>query len=52
MDTIISSSTNISFLLDKSIDVVFISNFFEHLKSKGEIRDTLLEIFQVLKWGE
>jgi|SRR5208337_2802281 len=43
------SSTNLGFLPNNSIDVVFMSNFFEHLNSKDEIIGTLKEAYRVLK---
>lgn len=44
-------STNLPKELSDKIDVVFTSNFFEHLDSKNELIDTLKEIFRVLKPG-
>lgn len=37
--------------LTSKVDVVFTSNFFEHLDSKNELIDTLKEIHRVLKPG-
>jgi ubiquinone/menaquinone biosynthesis C-methylase UbiE len=48
VDVIISSSTDLSQINEKSIDVVFISNFFEHI-SKENIVKTLKEVYRVLK---
>jgi len=45
----IGKSTNLSFLADKSVDLVFMSNFLEHLKTKEEIKKSLTEIRRVLK---
>jgi ubiquinone/menaquinone biosynthesis C-methylase UbiE len=42
-------STELSFLPDVSVDICFMSNFLEHLKTKEEIIETLFEIFRVLK---
>jgi SAM-dependent methyltransferase len=42
-------STEISTVLDSDIDIVFMSNFLEHLKTKDEILKTLSEIYQILK---
>lgn len=42
-------SSDLSFLPDASVDVCFMSNFLEHLKTKEEIIETLFEIFRVLK---
>lgn len=36
---------------DNSLDVVFTSNFFEHLPSKRDLRDTLLQAFRCLRPG-
>jgi ubiquinone/menaquinone biosynthesis C-methylase UbiE len=44
----ISSSTDMKQIKDGSIDVVFISNFFEHL-NKNEIIKTINEIYRVLQ---
>jgi ubiquinone/menaquinone biosynthesis C-methylase UbiE len=46
-----SSSTDLSFLADNSVDTVFMSNFLEHLRKKEEIVKTLLEAFRVLRPG-
>lgn len=44
-------STNLPKELTGKIDVVFTSNFFEHLDSKNELIDTLKEIRRILKPG-
>lgn len=44
-------STSMPKSLEKKIDVVFVSNFFEHLDSKNELIDTLKEVHRVLKPG-
>jgi ubiquinone/menaquinone biosynthesis C-methylase UbiE len=44
-------STNMPKKIEKKIDVVFVSNFFEHLDSKNELIDTLKEVHRVLKPG-
>ena len=44
-------STNLPKSLSSKVDVVFVSNFFEHLDSKNELIDTLKEIHRVLKPG-
>ncbi len=49
VDVVIGPSTDLSFLKDNSVDVVFMSNFLEHLVSKDDIVKTLLETFRVLK---
>ena len=46
-----TSSTNLSFLADESIDVVFTSNFLEHLRTKEEALQTFNEVHRVLKKG-
>lgn len=42
-------STNMPKSLTGKVDVVFTSNFFEHLDSKNELIDTLKEVHRVLK---
>jgi len=44
-------STKLPKSLSSKVDVVFVSNFFEHLESKNELIDTLKEIHRVLKPG-
>ncbi len=44
-------STSLPKELSGKVDVVFTSNFFEHLDSKNELIDTLKEIHRVLKPG-
>lgn len=44
-------STNLPKSLTSKVDVVFTSNFFEHLDSKSELIDTLKEAHRVLKPG-
>lgn len=44
-------STDLSCFQDMSIDVVFASNFFEHLKDKKELAVTLKEVYRTLKNG-
>jgi len=44
-----SNASVLSFISDDSIDVVFLSNFSEHLKSKDEIIATFLEIKRILR---
>jgi SAM-dependent methyltransferase len=46
-----ASSTNLSFLADESIDVVFTSNFLEHLRTKEEALQTFNEVHRILKKG-
>ncbi|MBN3039160.1 MAG: methyltransferase domain-containing protein [Candidatus Omnitrophica bacterium] len=45
----VSSSSSLSFLSESSMDIVFMSNFLEHLKDKEEVLKTLTESFRVLK---
>lgn len=44
-----TSSTDLSFLADESVDVVFTSNFLEHLRTKEEALQTFNEVHRVLK---
>jgi SAM-dependent methyltransferase len=46
-----ASSTDLSFLTDESIDVVFTSNFLEHLRTKEEALQTFNEVHRILKKG-
>ena len=46
-----ASSTNLSFLADESVNVVFTSNFLEHLRTKEEALQTFNEVHRVLKKG-
>jgi len=46
-----SPSTEISFLGDESVDVVFTSNFLEHLRNKEEVLRTFGEVYRILKPG-
>jgi len=48
IEVIISKSTNLSHFKNDSVNVVFASNFLEHLNSKEEILNTLKEIFRIL----
>jgi SAM-dependent methyltransferase len=48
---IVASSSDMSPIADGSIDVVFTSNFFEHLPSKNELVATLNECRRVLREG-
>ncbi|MBI3341969.1 methyltransferase domain-containing protein [Candidatus Curtissbacteria bacterium] len=51
VQTIIALSTKLPKSLYGSVDVVFVSNFFEHLSSKEELAKTLLQIGKILKKG-
>lgn len=44
-------ATNLSPIEDQSVDVVFTSNFFEHLASKDELDVVLSEALRVLRRG-
>lgn len=46
-----ASSTDLPAELDGQVDVVFVSNFFEHLDDKNELMSTLGEIHRVLRPG-
>lgn len=43
-----TSADNISTISDGSIDVVFVSNFFEHLKNMDELEKVMAEIKRIL----
>lgn len=51
VEVYISSATTLSFLLDNSVDVVFMSNLLEHMRSKNEVFKVLLETHRLLKQG-
>jgi len=51
VETIIAWSHDMQGVADKSVDVVFVSNFFEHLPDKQAFLDTLAEIRRVLRPG-
>ena len=42
-------STDLAFLSDGCVDVVFMSNLLEHMESKAGILATLAEVYRVLK---
>ncbi|MBU0686410.1 MAG: class I SAM-dependent methyltransferase [Candidatus Margulisbacteria bacterium] len=46
-----ANSNNLSFLDNDTVDVVFMSNFLEHMANKFEINRTLTEIHRVCKIG-
>lgn len=46
---LISPSTKLPHHLANKIDVVFVSNFFEHLSSKEELSKTLIELKKILR---
>jgi len=46
---ITASSTRLPIRLTSTADVVFVSNFFEHLSTKDELAITLNEIYKILK---
>ncbi len=48
VETVLSGSTDMGQVNDASIDIVFTSNFFEHL-SKEDMIKTLREVYRVLK---
>lgn len=47
VEVFVRSASHLDFLPDSSIDVTFMSNFLEHLKSKEEVLEVLLEIYRV-----
>ena len=49
-EVIITSSTDLSAIPSKSVDIVFVSNFFEHLE-RPDITATMREIARVLRPG-
>lgn len=51
VQVVIAWSHDMHDIADASVDVVFVSNFFEHLPSKAAFIDTLREIRRVLKIG-
>lgn len=48
---VVASSTQMSVIEAESVDVVFVSNFFEHLPDKTAFMKTLNEIYRILKDG-
>lgn len=44
-------ATKLNFLQDNSVDIVFMSNFLEHLKNKDEVLEVLLEVHRICKPG-
>jgi ubiquinone/menaquinone biosynthesis C-methylase UbiE len=51
VEFILARSDDMAQVPENSIDVVFVSNFFEHLPNKRAFMDTLVEIKRVLKPG-
>jgi ubiquinone/menaquinone biosynthesis C-methylase UbiE len=51
VDVFNCSASHIDGLADNSVDVVFMSNFLEHLKSKQEVLEVLLEMHRVCRLG-
>lgn len=51
VEVLLTSSEDLSSLDDASVDVVFTSNFFEHLPNKNALLRTLEEAHRVLKPG-
>ena len=51
VQVVIAWSHDMQGVVDESVDVVFVSNFFEHLPSKSAFLDTLREIRRVLRRG-
>lgn len=50
-EVLVTASTDLSGIDDGSVDVVFTSNFFEHLPTKPDLVQTLLECNRVLRDG-
>jgi len=44
-------ATKLSFLQANSVDITFMSNFLEHLKTKDEVLEMLLEVHRICKPG-
>lgn len=51
MEAFSCPATNLGFLPDNSVDITFMSNFLEHLKTKEEVLEVLSEIHRVCKSG-
>jgi SAM-dependent methyltransferase len=51
VEVVIAASTAMSAVASSSVDVVFVSNFFEHLPSTESLLGTLAEIKRVLRPG-
>lgn len=51
VETVIAWSHDMQGVASESVDVVFVSNFFEHLPDKQAFLDTLTEIKRVLRKG-
>ncbi len=51
VEVVIAASTSMSGVQSESVDVVFVSNFFEHLPSTEALLGTLAEIRRVLRPG-
>ncbi len=47
--TLICSSTNLPKYINSKMDIVFVSNFFEHLSTKEDLTKTLIEIKKIIK---
>ena len=51
VEVVAASASNLNFLANASVDVVFSSNFLEHLAGKDEVARTVQEALRVLKAG-
>lgn len=49
VEALVTSSSNIKSILDGSVDVVFVSNFLEHLPNSYAVLETLSEVRRILK---
>jgi ubiquinone/menaquinone biosynthesis C-methylase UbiE len=47
----LGNATDLGFISDSSVDVCFVSNFFEHLPSKDVLDDFLYDVYRVLRPG-
>lgn len=52
VEVLISRADNIIGLKDNEVNIVFVSNFFEHLESRQELLKVITEIRRVLKPGD
>lgn len=49
VEVFVCSASHLDFLPDNSIDIAFMSNFLEHLQSKEEVLQVLVEVHRVCK---
>ena len=51
VEAFVCSASHLDFLPENSIDIAFMSNFLEHLETKKEVLQVLLEVHRVTKVG-